>query len=236
MQPSNSKAALLQQVREAFPDRFVVGSARKGEVLFWEATDCESVFGIESGIAKLVRVGFHGKEWIVSLAGPGEFLALNDVLDRRAHRTSAVALMPMAVWKVPARSFREELERRPDLTATICRWLVHHVHDLELSLELFSNGRAEERIANLLARMAVACDGEPDDCRRLPFRLTRKDMSAMVGTTPETCSRALSDLKQWGILRETRDHQLHVRISALRSFFRTIENGSAALRPFVPSC
>jgi CRP-like cAMP-binding protein len=227
VQPSTSKAALLERIRTVFRDRVCLATVAKGETLYWEAAEGRFVYGIETGIAKLVRVGFHGKEWIVALAGPGEMLALSDVLDRRRHRSSAVAMTPIAAWKFSAAAFRDEMERDPALAGSVAAWLVHHVHDLETSLEMFSNGRAEERIANLLSRHSVACPEDADDCRSLPFRLTRKDMSEMVGTTPETCSRALSDLKRTGVLREGRDHRLHVRLTALRAYLNGIDGRAA---------
>ena len=223
MRPDNSY--LFEKIEVLFRDQLIHASCSKGDTIFWESTEADYVYGIVSGDVKVVRVGFHGKEWIVRLLGRREIVGTSDALDNRTHSASAVALSDVRLWKIPAKTFRSTLSRQPDLLATLSQWMVRLIRNLELSLELFSNGKAEERIANLLARLAIPCEAQNGFCRCIPFRLTRKDMAEMVGVTPETCSRTLSEFKRAGMVFEAPDHKLHINPNAIRTYFHRVENG-----------
>ena len=215
---------LFYEIRSAFTGHLASHRYSKGGAIYLEGDDAKHICGIEEGIVKIARIGFHGKEWIARLAGPQELLALNDVLGGQPYGASAIALAPVRLWKIEAARFRKKAFGETSLTEPLMNWIVRRVRSLELSVELFSNGKAEERIANLLARLSIPCADEHPDCRCLPFRLTRQDMAEMVGITPETCGRVLSRFKRTGMIKEGSDRRLHVATSLLKSYFRSIES------------
>ena len=217
---------LYERFEAIFSGRLTTASFKKGDYVYWEDSPSRYVYGIRSGVIKVVRNGFHGKEWIVRLAGEQEVIALCDLVDKRSHSASAVALCNSSVWRVSAQTFRDRLARDPKLREVVHSWMVRHIRRLEISLELFSNGKAEERIANLLARLTVPSESNDPRVRCIPFRLTRKDMAEMVGITPETCSRTLSEFKRSGLVREEDDRLLYVDMSALKRYFTRMENGA----------
>jgi CRP-like cAMP-binding protein len=173
---------------------------RRGEALFDVGAPADEVFQVESGLVAISLALRSGRERIVALAGPGEFVgALGP--DRARFGERAQALSPtVSVVAVARDMVTGELERR--LFAS----LDEHAERLRRLLEEGELSVAE-RLASVLLDLGSRYGhvGE-HGVTRLTLPLTHEHLAAMIGAARETTSSGLAELRSRGLLDGTRGH------------------------------
>jgi CRP/FNR family transcriptional regulator, cyclic AMP receptor protein len=172
----------------------------KGSVLFAEGERPRGVFIICSGRVKLMTSSSEGKTLILRIAEPGEVLGLSSAVADRAYEVSAETLEPCQINAV----------RRDDFVRFITEHVEACMHSAEQLSSAYNSAQKEirnlglsqttgERLARLLLDWSAKGEKRKDGVR-LQVLLTHEEMAEMIGTTRETVTRLLSDLKKKGIL------------------------------------
>ncbi|MBN2358738.1 MAG: Crp/Fnr family transcriptional regulator, partial [Deltaproteobacteria bacterium] len=127
-----------------------------------------------------------------------------------SHSVYATAEEACRLLAIPARCFRELLQRRPEIAVRLAIELARRVRDLSDELEAMKFASIGERVLRRLVELAR-------DRREL--RLTHQALAEQVGASRENVSRVL------GLLRERRLIELgrgritildHPRLAAVR--------------------
>jgi CRP-like cAMP-binding protein len=191
-----------------------VGQARivrRGEALFDVGSPADALYRVESGLLALALPLRSGRERIVSLAGPGEFLGAlapgPSVHEERAEALSHT----VAVISILRDTVSDDLER------VLFRVLDTHASRLRRSLE-----ESDRSVAVRLA-LALLDLGEryghvgEDGATRLTLPLTHEHFAAMIGAARETTSGALAALRAEGLVEGTRGRYRFVDQALRRS-------------------
>ena len=75
---------------------------RRGDVLYKEGSRISGFYCIHSGIIKVFKTGFDGKEQIIRFAKPGDIIAYRSVLSNEAACTSAKVIEDCKVCFIPS--------------------------------------------------------------------------------------------------------------------------------------
>ncbi|MBH8558135.1 response regulator [Hymenobacter negativus] len=171
---------------------------RKKQVLYAEDEEASRLYFVESGRVKTVRRTAGGKELITGVYGPGEFFGYLPLLQHRPHSDSAVVLDDAQVLYIPQKDFELLLHSHPDVGRQFIRLLAGQVEEREQQLLGMAYDSLRRRVARTLLRMQEqAGDGTA------AIRFSRDDLAAVVGTTPESLIRTLSEFKQDGLIELT---------------------------------
>lgn len=192
---------------EGFPRRELA----KGDALYRYGDAATAAYRLEEGLAKLALVVPNGRERIVALAGPGDWVgALTP--DLRVHPETATALSPRVRFRaVPREAVPEELR------AELERATGAHIAALRASLEdgeLPVPARLARTLLRLGGRFGQLGEG---GVVRLTLPLTHENLAAMVGAARETTTAVLGELRRDGLLHGTRGRYAFER-DALREF------------------
>ena len=94
------------------------------------------------------------------------------------------------------------MERFPNIILQITAQLSERVREFPDALKNIALERVESRIASLLLKLAEKTGSKNvSGDIELDLRLTRKDISEMVGTTVETAIRVMSRFRKAGMIR-----------------------------------
>jgi CRP/FNR family transcriptional activator FtrB len=136
-----------------------------------------------------------GREAVVELLHPVDTFIMAAVLTSQPYLMSARAVEPTQVLLIPARVLLAELKTNPELALTLLgsmaqqyRHMVREIKDLRLRT-------ASQRLAVYLLHL-VQNSGN-DQAARLPC--DKKLLAARLGMTPESLSRAISELRGHGV-------------------------------------
>ena len=192
------KEAVLSQIslfenistenRASLADICIPKNVRKKETLFWEGDKGVSVYILVKGTIQLYKSTPEGKEVVIKIIKPGEMFAEVILFERSSYPVSAVALQDSLVFLISRHQFACLLENeafRNDFISNLMskmryladqiRYLTHH--DVEERLFMFLKEQHGEK-----TRIRVA--------------ISKKDVAAAIGATPETLSRLLQRLKR----------------------------------------
>ena len=154
----------------------------------------QAVFTIRSGIVRFERSTEHGDRRIVRLAGRGDLIG-QEALLQRPYADEAIACTPVQLCRLP----RHLVDELAAATGGLPRELMHRWQSALDAAESWvadlSTGPARRRLLRLLERLSALT--EPGQPVWLP---RREEIGAMLDITVETASRMISQLRRDGVL------------------------------------
>jgi CRP/FNR family cyclic AMP-dependent transcriptional regulator len=190
----------------------------KGSLLFVEGEQPRGVFILCSGRAKLTTSSSEGKTLIVRIAEAGEVLGASATILGKPYEVSAETLEPSQLNFIK----RDDFLRFLNTNAEVCMHTAQQLSEKYRSAqhEIRSLGLAQTTREKLARIMLDWCekDGEATDTgTRLKVLLTHEEIAQMIGTTRETVTRLLSDLKRRKIIEVKGSTMLVLRKDELQN-------------------
>ncbi len=180
----------------------------KGAILFVEGQNPRGVFVLCHGRAKLSTSSADGKTIILKIAEPGEILGLSATVSGKAYEVTAELMEPSQANFITRQDFLNFLRDNGDAALRVAEQLSKNYHTAyEEIRSLGLSHSASEKLAKLLlewARDGKNKDGKGKDGKdgkdkgevRLTVTLTHEEIAQLIGTSRETVTRALADLKK----------------------------------------
>lgn len=193
-----------------------------GHELFSEGELPEGVFLLSTGRVKLFSTAMQGKVFITKIARPGELLGLNAVMLGKPYLVSAEVAEPSRIHFIARNAFRTFLDRSPQAAREAIRQLSANYYDAQRDLRALGLSRnAREKLAKLLLDWVERAGEQTDDGQVwLRVYLTQEEIAQMIGTSRETVTRVIGDLRRRKII-ERRGDAFRIRdLDALRRIAR----------------
>ena len=173
----------------------------KGSLLFVEGEQPRGVFILCSGRAKLTTSSSEGKLLIVKIAEPGEVLGASATILGKPYEVSAETLEPSQLNFIK----REDFLRFMSVNAEACMHTAQQLSEKyhAAQREIRSLGLSQTTGEKLAKLILDWCSREGDETPkgiRLKVLLTHEEIAQMIGTTRETVTRLLSDMKRRKII------------------------------------
>lgn len=174
---------------------------RAGNVIFHEGSNSVGLFCVNSGKIKLHKMGSDGKEQIIRLVKPGDFIGYRALMSDTPFSASATALEDSSICFIPREAFFSILKSNEALSEGMMKLLCRNLEESEKRLTEMAYKPVRERLAEALLMirntyMEPGSEGIP-----FSFSLTREDLAGLVGTAKETVIRLLSEFKKDQIIR-----------------------------------
>lgn len=167
---------------------------KTGQALFEQGDPSEVLFVVRQGSFKSVWTNRHGKEVILQIIGKGEFLGVNSLTEMQRHLTSAIALEDARVCVLTRDKMESAIREYPHIALQVICNLGHRLNDLSQQVTEFRVGNTQDRVLNLLKRLARE-HGETDRRGiRIKIRLTQQDIADFVGASRVMVAQALKKL------------------------------------------
>lgn len=186
----------------------VIVKVSKGERVFSQGDAAASVFYIQQGRVKISVVSKQGKEAIIALLGPEEFLGEECVVSGHAIRlTTATALADTVLLKIDRKEMARALHLEHTLSDVFVAYLLTRNAHIQADLidQLFNS--SEKRLARILLLLAqFGKDARPDTV--IP-NLTQETLAEMVGTTRSRISYFMNRFRQMGFIEYNGEMRIH---------------------------
>jgi CRP/FNR family cyclic AMP-dependent transcriptional regulator len=176
----------------------------RGSWLCVEGTAAAGVFILHSGRVKETLSSADGRKVIVRVLGPGEIVGLTSVLAGRNYEATTEALETTQAQFVCSEDFLQAMERSGQLCMDVVMQLSRNCMEVYRHLRRITFPvNVAQRVASLVLEWSAcpavsAKQGAPP---RFKVLLTQEEIAQMVGSTRETVSRVLTDLRRKGRLR-----------------------------------
>ena len=169
----------------------------KGAILFVEGQNPRGVFVLCHGRAKLSTSSADGKTIILKIAEPGEILGLSATVSGKSYEVTAELMEPSQANFITRQDFLNFLRDHGDASLRVAEQLSQNYHSAyEEIRSLGLSHSASEKLAKLLLEWAKEGNGKDKGEVRLTVTLTHEEIAQLIGTSRETVTRALADLKK----------------------------------------
>ncbi|MEZ5571657.1 MAG: fumarate/nitrate reduction transcriptional regulator Fnr [Halioglobus sp.] len=173
---------------------------QKGQHLYREEDDFQSVYAVRSGSIKAYRTTDDGREQVTGFYFPGEILGM-DGISNNTHASSAVALETAAVCEIPFASLSKLSALMPNLQGHFFQLMSREITEDQILITLLSKNSADERVAALLLSISARYARRKLSATHFRLPMSRVDIGNYLGLTVETVSRIFSRMQKMEVLR-----------------------------------
>ena len=166
---------------------------KRGEVLYHEGNRISGFYCIHSGIIKVFKTGFDGKEQIIRFAKGGEIIAYRSVLSNEVACTSAKVIEDTEVCFIPSEILTTFIKTNPAYALELLKLACHELGEANSFITDIAQKTVRERLAEIL--LLLVNDFGIDEHNYLMISLTREELANIVGTATESVIRLLSEFK-----------------------------------------
>jgi CRP/FNR family transcriptional regulator, cyclic AMP receptor protein len=163
------------------------------------------MYVIREGRVKVTKLSEDGREKILEFLDAGSFFGEMALLDRAPRIASVKTLKPVKLLALSRTDFLNLLRKSPDLALAVIQELCKRLRTVDDQASALSFQRVKDRTKGLLQRLAR--DPHEEGGRVTPG-LTHQQMADMIGTSRETVTRVVKELKQDGWLDQEGKHYL----------------------------
>jgi len=172
------------------------------QTIFYQGNPPMGLYCVESGRVLLRKTDQEGRSVIVRLIGPGQTLGYRAFFSGQPYSASAEAATECTICWVDKHVVQDIIERNPMLLASFLQHVAKDLKEAEEHQLQSVTLPVRARLAHFLLALKDQ-DGEVDDEGRiiLQLDLSRQDIAAVLGTTPETVARTVRSLTDEGVAR-----------------------------------
>jgi CRP/FNR family transcriptional regulator, polysaccharide utilization system transcription regulator len=165
----------------------------RGDILYQEGNRISGFYCINSGIIKVFKTGFDGKEQIIRFAKKGEIIAYRSVLSNELACTSAKVIEDCQVCFIPSEILISFIKTNPTFALELIKLACHELGEANSFITDIAQKTVRERLAEVL--LLLVNDFGLDSQQFLNISLTREELANIVGTATESVIRLLSEFK-----------------------------------------
>jgi len=190
----------------------------KGDWLFRQGEPSEGFYLVHHGAVNVHRVNAAGKEQVIHVFRAGESFAEAVLAGDTPYPADARAVEPTTVLLIPRTAFLELLRKRPELALRMLGSMSRHLHALVALLDDLRLKDVQTRLTGWLLKRCPKPLG--DEAAVVELDRTKGVLAAELGTTSETLSRTLAELRTRNLIAVRGRTILIPKPRELEKFFR----------------
>jgi len=178
----------------------------KKEVIFAQGDDADAVFYIKKGKVKVAVMSEQGKEAVVALLGPNEFVGEGCLIGQPKRLATASAMTECETMRVAKTEIQRVIRDEPAFSEMFVSHILTRNARVEEDLvdQLFNS--TEKRLARLLLLLAnFGKEGRPEP---ILAKISQETLAEMIGTTRSRVSHFMNKFRQLGFI----DYNGHLEV------------------------
>ena len=167
-------------------------------VVFAQGGQANSVFYVQQGGVKLSVLSSAGKEAVVAMLGPGDFVGEGSLAGQPLRMGTATAVEPTTLLRIQKRDMEQLLHEHAEFSDRfIAHMLARNIRiEEDLVDQLFNS--SEKRLARTL--LLLARYGRADTTPRTLPKLSQETLAEMVGTTRSRVNFFMNKFRKLGFI------------------------------------
>lgn len=173
---------------------------KKGQNIFYEGTRPMGLYCVNAGKVKVYKNNLQGKEYILYISKPGDFLGYRALLSEEFYAASATVLEDAKICFIQKEDFFEVLQKNPIFMKKVVKSICSEMGIMETKMAELAHKSVRERLAGSLLMLKETYGMEGEASELIDINLSREDLASIVGTATETVIRLLSEFKNEGLI------------------------------------
>ncbi len=173
----------------------------KGEMIYSAGDKRKRLYVIHKGKVKVTRISESGKEQIIRILGPGEFLGELSLFSVDPLTDNSEAIEKVNVCVIDGQHIKELMTKHPSISFKVMEELSKRLAKAENLIENISLRGAEKRLADMLISLG-------DDKGKVVLKMSKRDLASHLGMSQETLSRKLSHFQDLRLIKLSGQRQI----------------------------
>jgi CRP/FNR family transcriptional regulator, cyclic AMP receptor protein len=185
----------------------VIATHSKKDVIFSQGDAANSIFYIRKGKVKVAVVSKQGKEAVVALLGPDEFVGEGCLIGQPKRLATASAMTDCETMRVDKTEIQRVLTDEPAFSQMFIAHVLARNARIEEDLvdQLFNS--TEKRLARLLLLLAnFGKEGRPEP---IVAKISQETLAEMIGTTRSRVSHFMNKFRELGFINYNGHLEVH---------------------------
>jgi len=184
-----------------------MSSYERDEAIFSQGDPADAVFYVQVGTVKLAVTSEQGKEAVVGMLKPGDFLGEGCLIGQPLRLATASAMTRSRVMRIAKADMIQVLKREPLLAEVFTTHLLMRNSRVEEDLvdQLFNS--SEKRLARTL--LLLANFGKDGRSEPIATRVSQETLAEMIGTTRPRVSFFMNKFRKLGFIDYNGHLQVH---------------------------
>jgi CRP/FNR family transcriptional regulator, cyclic AMP receptor protein len=185
----------------------VISRHSKKAVIFSQGDDADSIFYIRKGKVKVAVISKQGKEAVVALLGPDEFVGEGCLIGQPKRLATASAMTECETMRVDKAEIQRVLHEEPTFSEMFISHVLARNARIEEDLvdQLFNS--TEKRLARMLLLLAnFGKEGRPEP---IHAKISQETLAEMIGTTRSRVSHFMNKFRELGFIEYNGHVEVH---------------------------
>lgn len=166
----------------------------KGEMIYMAGDKGEKLQVIHTGKVKIFRLSDSGKEQVMRVLGPGDFMGELSLFSANPRLDNGEALEKTIVCIIAGEKIKAIMQKHPVIAFKVMEELSKRLERAENLIENINLYGVEKRLADNLLAMA-------NDKGEVILKMSKGDFASYMGMSQETLSRKLSSFQDMGLIK-----------------------------------
>jgi CRP/FNR family cyclic AMP-dependent transcriptional regulator len=179
---------------------------QKNQNVFAQGDVAETVFYIQQGKVKMTVLSDQGKEAVVGILGPGQFVGEGCMNGHKLRISTAMAMDHCVITAITKDAMLAALHDEPQFSEMFMVYLLTRNSRIEEDLidQLFNS--SERRLARML--LLLANFGKPGSPQPISPNISQETLAEMIGTTRSRVSHFMNKFRKLGLI----DYNGHIEV------------------------
>lgn len=178
---------------------------KKGEIIYHESDPLEYLYIVHRGRVKIYKLFESGKEQLLRILEPGEFMGELALFTEKVMDSYAEAIQDSEICAIHRDDIQELMKTHPTIPLKILSEFSERLDETEYLVGQLSARDVETRTASYLVKLA-----EDTNSLNIVLPMSKKDLASYLGTTQETISRRLSGFQTEGWIEQVGHRKINI--------------------------
>lgn len=171
----------------------------KHDMVYMAGDQGGTLFVVYTGRVKISRVNVNGKEQVIRVIGPGEFIGELSLFSSLPLTDNAQVLEASTMCVIQGAKLKELMAKYPSIAFKVLDELSRRLEKAENLIETISLSTVSQRLAKALLELS-------EGSQEVLLNMSKGDLASQIGMSQETLSRKLAVLQEEGLI-ELKGHK-----------------------------
>jgi CRP-like cAMP-binding protein len=175
---------------------------KRGERIVEQGKWSEALFIILAGRARVLLADRRGREVILDVLGPGDYIGEISLIDGKGHSATVEAEVQCDMLVLGQADFNRCLDENHAMAQSVIKGLAYRLRKADEKIGSLALMDVYGRVAKVLVEMAVSVG---DNQLQIKEKASRQDIAKLVGASREMVSRVMRDFEEQGFIKMGED-------------------------------
>lgn len=181
---------------------------QKKEIIFQAGEPSDYLYIIHKGKVRLYHLSESGKEQLIRILNPGDFMGELAIFTDAWLTNYAEAVEKTEICAIHKQDLKASLLKKPEISLKILEESSKRLKEAEKTIERLNTQDAEKRLASyLIEHSRESVHGG----RELSLAMSKKDLASFIGVSQETLSRRLTVFEENGWITQVGQRKIKIQ-------------------------